>query len=144
MINREQVSLSDHRFQKSVDLLKQAKILLENQMFDGSINRSYYSIFYSIRSILCFVNLDSSKHSGVLALFDRYFVKTKIFEKEFSKIAHTAFDIRQDCDYDDFFYPIIEEASSQYEKAKKFSDEVEEIRLNLIRGQIDLPTVLDN
>lgn len=144
MITKEQISLSDHRFQKSTDSLKQAKILLDNQMFDGSINRSYYSIFYSIRSILCLVNLDSSKHSGVLALFDRYFVKTGIFEKEFSKIAHTAFDVRQDSDYDDFFYPIIEEASSQYKKAKKFIDEIEEIRLNLINGQIDLPTVSDN
>ena len=144
MITREQASLSDHRFQKSVDSLKQAKILLDNLMFDGSINRSYYSIFYSIRSILGLVNLDSSKHSGVLALFDRYFVKTGIFEKEFSKIAHTAFDVRQDSDYDDFFYPVIEEAASQYKKAKKFIDQVYETRLKLTRGQIDLPIVSDN
>lgn len=143
MLTKEQISLSEHRFQKSADSLKQAKLLLDSQMFDGSINRSYYSIFYSIRSILCLVHLDSSKHSGVLALFDRYFVKTEIFEKEFSKIAHTAFDVRQDSDYDDFFYPIQEEASSQYNKAKKFIDMLNEIRLNLISGQIDLPIISD-
>ena len=79
MLTREQISLSEHRFQKSTDSLKQAKILPDNQMFDGSINRSYYSIFYSIRSILGLVHLDSSKHSGVLTLFDKYFVKTGIF-----------------------------------------------------------------
>lgn len=141
MLTKEQISLSEHRFQKSTDSLKQAKILIDNQMFDGSINRTYYSIFYSIRSILALVHLDSSKHSGVLALFDKYFVKTGIFEKEFSKIAHTAFDIRQDSDYDDFFYPIEEDASSQYKKAKKFIDGVEETRINLINGQIDLPVI---
>jgi uncharacterized protein (UPF0332 family) len=141
MLTKKIIELSDFRFQKSQDLLKQARILLDNRMFDGSINRSYYSIFYAIRAILGLVNLDSTKHSGVLALFDRYFVKTGIFDKEYSIIAHTAFDVRQDCDYDDFFYPIEDEAIGQFKKAENFINEVEKVRFGIINSKIELPTI---
>jgi len=141
MLTKESIDLSNQRINKSVNLLEQSKVLLENEMFDGSINRSYYSIFFSIRSILGLVNLDSSKHSGVLALFDKYFVKTRIFNKEFSKIAHTAFDIRQDSDYDDFFYPVKEEANNQFQNAKKFVEEADKIRFDIINGKINLPAI---
>ncbi len=142
MLTPEAINLSDHRFKKSNEALKQAKILLDNLMFDGSINRSYYAIFYSIRSILALTSLDSSKHSGVLSIFDRYFVKTEIFDKQFSKIAHTAFDIRQDSDYEDFFTPVEDEAKSQYLKAELFLLEVDQTRQKIISGQLSLPKVL--
>jgi uncharacterized protein (UPF0332 family) len=143
VLSKEQINLSDLRFKKSKDALTQAKILLDNHMYDGCINRSYYSIFYAIRSLLALINADSSKHSGILALYDKHFVKTGVFRKEFSKIAHTAFDIRQDSDYDDFFYPREEEAGSQYRNTEKFVEEVENIRLAIISNQINLPSNLE-
>lgn len=141
MLTEKIIELSEHRLNKGKDSLKQAKILLAHQMFDGSINRSYYAVFYSIRSILSLVKLDSSKHSGVLSMFDRYFVKTGIFDKQFSKIAHTAFDIRQDSDYEDFYILQEEEAQSQYSDAEKFIVEIENKRLLLIKGEISLPDI---
>lgn len=110
-------------------------------MFDGSINRSYYAIFYSIRSILALIGLDSKKHSGVLSIFDRYFVKMGIFEKKFSRMAHTAFDVRQDCDYEDFFVPSEDDAKTQYSKAEIFVAEIEQKRQKIINKQIILPEV---
>ncbi len=141
MLAPETVNLSNHRLKKSKEALKQANVLLENQMFDGSINRSYYAIFYSIRSILALIGLDSKKHSGVLSIFDRYFVKMGIFEKKFSRMAHTAFDVRQDCDYEDFFVPSEDDAKTQYSKAEIFVAEIEQKRQKIINKQIILPEV---
>jgi hypothetical protein len=42
---------------------------------------------------------ETSKHSGVIALFDRDFVKKGLFSKDFSRWLHAAFDMRQRSDY---------------------------------------------
>ena len=51
MLSKEQISLSDLRIKKSKDALDQASVLLDNQMYDGSINRSYYAIFYAAKAL---------------------------------------------------------------------------------------------
>lgn len=139
MLSKESINLSDIRLKKAQDSLKQSKILLENHMYDGSINRSYYAVFYAVRCLLALIEMDSSKHSGVISLFDRYYVKSNILEKEYSKIAHTTFDIRQDSDYDDFFYPREEEATSQYKNAARFVNEVQRIQIAIVNKELSLP-----
>ncbi len=113
-------------------------------MYDGSINSTYYAIFNAIRSVLSLVKLDSSKHSGVLSLFDKYFVKTGIFDKNYSKVAHSAFDTRQNYDYEDFSIPSEMEASSQFNDAQQFIAEVESKRKKIINGKLDLPDVSED
>ena len=139
MLEKKVIDLSGHRLKKAQSLLKQAEYLLNNQMYDGSINRSYYAIFNAIRSLLSLVKLDSKKHSGTLSLFDRYFVKTALFDKRFSEIAHTAFDSRQDFDYEDFSIPSETEALAQFQNAQQLIAEVEEKRTKLIKGDLSLP-----
>lgn len=139
MLEGKFVDLSDYRLQKAKNLLIQAELLLQNQMFDGSINRSYYAVFNAIRSLLSLVELDSSKHSGALSFFDQYFVKTSLFDKRFSEIAHAAFDIRGDSDYEDFYIPSETEALSQFKDAGTFIAKVEQIREKLIMGHLPLP-----
>ena len=141
MLDQKAIALSEHRFKKAQSLLKQAEYLLKNQMYDGSINRSYYAIFNAIRSLLSLAELESKKHSGTLALFDQYFVKTAIFDKRFSEIAHTAFDSRQDFDYDDFVIPTEPEALSQFQNAQQLIAEVEQKRAKLISGDLSLPEI---
>jgi len=139
MLEEKVIGLSEHRLHKAKSLLRQAEYLLKNQMYDGSINRFYYAIFNAIRSLLSLVELDSKKHSGTLALFDQYFVKTAIFGKRFSEIAHTAFDSRQDFDYEDFSIPSETEALSQFQNAQQLIAEAEEKRTKLINGEVSLP-----
>jgi len=141
MLEKVVMDLSEHRLQKAKSLLKQSEYLLDNQMYDGSINRSYYAIFNAVRSLLSLAKLDSKKHSGVLSLFDRYFVKTAVFDKRFSEIAHTAFDSRQDFDYEDFSIPTEEDARPQLNNARELIAEVERARNDLVNGVIALPEV---
>ena len=141
MIEKFTIDLSDYRMNKAKDLLSQSKLLFDNQKFDGSINRSYYAIFNAIRSLLALVKLDSSKHTGILSYFDRYFVKTEIFEKNYSKITHSAFDTRQDNDYEDFYIPSEEEAEMQLKDAEIFINEIENKKRLLVNQKISLPEI---
>lgn len=116
-------------------------MLLEAASYDGSINRSYYAIFNAIRALLALMRLDSQKHSGVISLFDQYFVKTKICDKQFSQIVHTAFEVRQVSDYEDFNIPTLEQAQLQLDNARKLVQDVELKRKQLINKEIPLPAI---
>ena len=141
MLSQTTIDLSNYRIEKAQDLLNQAELLSANKKFDGSLNRSYHAIFNAMRSLLALVKLDSSTHTGVLSFFDRYFIKTGIIDKEFSKIAHSAFDSRQDSDYEDFYTPSEEDASAQLDKAKAFINEIIIRREKLINEDLDLPAI---
>lgn len=141
MIDATILDLSTHRLNKAKELLNQSEILIKNNGYDGSINRSYYAIFNAIRSLLALINVDSPKHSGVISLFDRYFVKTGIMDKFFSQVVHTAFETRQVTDYEDFYQPSLSQAQQQLDNAKKLIDEFEKKIDLFIQLKIPLPTV---
>jgi len=60
-------------------------------------------MFYAVLSLLAIGEHQVSKHSGVITIFDREFVKKGIFEQELSKWLHEAFDLRQRADYTEMF-----------------------------------------
>jgi len=142
MINKQTQPLSAYRLEKAKTLLTQAELLLKNQQYDGSVNRSYYAIFSAVRSILALVELDSQSHRGVISFFDRYFVKTGLFEKRYSQIVHEAFDSRQDNDYEDFYHPSETEAQEQYDNATQFLQEITHKRELFIQGSLTLPKLI--
>ena len=68
--------------------------------------------------------MDFSKHAGVIAYFQKEYVKTKKFDTKFSKYLQNAFQIRNVCDYDDFYIASKQDAEIQIEQAKEFLDAV--------------------
>ena len=140
MIDEQTQHLATYRLEKAKSLQIQSELLLNNAQYDGSINRSYYAIFNAIRAVLAFLRLDSRRHSGVISYFDLYFVKTGIFEKQYSKIAHTAFDTRQDNDYEDFYEPSEADAQEQHANAMMFIQEVEKKLEQFGNGTLALPS----
>ncbi|NIO04347.1 MAG: HEPN domain-containing protein [Proteobacteria bacterium] len=65
------------------------------------INRAYYAVFYAILALFLHgdIRAKTSKHSGVITVFDRDFVPTGKIGKHYSKILHRMFDARQQSDY---------------------------------------------
>ncbi len=120
MISRQLRLLVAHRLSEAKETLREAKILLDNEAFRGSINRSYYAMFYAAVGLLSIKNLGSSKHSGVMSFFDREFVKTGELSKELSRSFHRAFEERQMSDYGDMLAPDEETAKELIEQAKIF------------------------
>lgn len=118
--------LIKYRLSSAKEKLTSAKLLLEAGLYKDSIGRSYYAIFSAIRAVLAIRQVDFSKHAGVIAYFQKEFIKTGIFDKKYSKYLQQAFQIRNSCDYDDFFIVSKQDAEEQYERAMEILAIIEE------------------
>jgi uncharacterized protein (UPF0332 family) len=128
-LNERTADLVRYRIENSKEKLCSAKILLENSMFKDSISRSYYAMFTAARALLATKHLDSSKHTGVVSLFNRHFVKTGIVTKDLGRMLMKGRDLRQNGDYKDFVETSLEEAQEQYNNAKKFIEQIQDTLL---------------
>jgi len=120
------MDLAMYRIEKSKNDFEASQIMLVNKLYSQSLNRSYYSIFHAVRAILAFEQFDSKKHSGIIAYFNRNFIATNKFDKQFAKILMGAEKIRNKSDYNDFYIASREDAESQIQSAEKFINEMEE------------------
>lgn len=113
--NRRELVL--HRLGKAKERLSSAEILLNNGNLTDSIGRSYYAMFTSVRALLARDGVDFSKHAGVIAYFQKEYIKTGVFDKKYSKYISQAFQIRNNTDYADFFIVSNADAKEQFERA---------------------------
>ncbi|MEI7725987.1 MAG: HEPN domain-containing protein [Bacteroidota bacterium] len=97
---------------------------MEKQLYDQTLNRAYYAIFHAMRAVLALDLFDSKKHSGVIAEFNKRYIKTGIFEIRFGRIVKTAEMLRSESDYKDFFCADAEQALGQVANAREFVREV--------------------
>lgn len=124
--------LCHYRLQKAKKCLESAKVLMKLEDYCSVVNRSYYAIFHCIRSILALEGVDFSKHAGVMAHFQKNYVKSGIFGKEYSKILTEAFEIRSEADYDDYYILSKKEVEEQIQNAQFFLNGIEEYVNNTI------------
>lgn len=94
--------LSQWRLEKAEKTFTEGNQLLGCNSFSGAVNRFYYAAFHAVRALLATKELDSAKHSGVISLFNREFVKTGKISKQSGRVFSTVFNLRSDADYDDF------------------------------------------
>ena len=115
-----------YRFERAKETLQDAHLLFDQGGSLGSvINRSYYAMFYGVLALLTTIGKGSSKHSGVISLFDQYFVKGGKFPKSMSKALHKAFDLRQIGDYRELLELDQEQAEEVLHSADRFVEAVE-------------------
>ena len=114
-----------YRLKTSKETLKSAKILFAAEEYKGANNRAYYAIFHAMRSVLALDGLDSSKHSGIIAIFNEKYVRMGNFEGGISKVIASAYRLRERADYQDFFIVTEQEAVEQIKKAEKILGMVE-------------------
>ena len=94
--------LSKYRYSRSLEEFENAKVMFKIGKYKLTLNRSYYSVFHSIRAVNVLDEFDSSKHSGVIAHFNQFHVKNGDFPKEASKIIKSLSEMREHADYEDF------------------------------------------
>lgn len=117
--------LAKYRLEKAREDLARAKREFDAADYKLALNRSYYAIFHAIRAVNILDEFDSSKHSGVIAHFNRYHVKNNDFPSDVSKKIASAMIVRQASDYDDFFIATKKEAEKQVEVANEIVSLVE-------------------
>ena len=119
-------ALSKYRLEKARQLLQSADMLMNmTKDYNSVVNRCYYAIFHSVRSILALERKDFEKHSAVISYFRRMYIKTSIISVDASDILGEAFNSRNESDYKDFFEVSREQAEQQLCNAKRFMEIVE-------------------
>jgi len=79
--------------------LQVARELLDKEYYDVSASRAYYAAFYAASALLLNEGLDTSKHSGVIALIHQHFVKSGKLNKEQGRNLNWLFELRSVGDY---------------------------------------------
>ena len=115
-----------YRLQQAEESLSEAELLFSAGKYRGAINRGYYALFYSVLALLLEAGKSSSKHSGVISLFDEHFVKNGIFSKEMSRALHQAFELRLLSDYRELVKFDRKEVQELIKSAKDFTGKVRE------------------
>lgn len=126
MYSKERIDLSLYRLSKAEQYLEDAQRTLKLEMYDTSANRSYYAIFHAARAVLALDGLDFKKHSGVISNFQMRYIKTGIFDKQLSNIIKSAFSLRTESDYEDFYVISKAEVEQQVKEAEIFYNAVKE------------------
>ncbi|HLA08826.1 MAG TPA: HEPN domain-containing protein [Anaerolineales bacterium] len=123
----EKKALIQYRMKRARSTLRASQLLYKQGGDSASIiNRAYYAMFYAALALLVTIGQESSKHQGVLALFDQHFIKPKILPKEMGKFLHHAFDTRQIGDYEEEAELTKEQAFQILESAIQFINSIEE------------------
>ena len=118
-IDEKRKLLAQHRLQQAAESLQEAQYLFAGGKSLRSVaNRIYYSMFYSVLALLIYESYESSKHSGVLAYFNKKFVKGGLFSQSLGRSLNKAFELRQRGDYREYFEltkdqvePLLDEAT---------------------------------
>ena len=117
--------LAGYRMERAKEMLSAAEDNLKISQYKTSLNRSYYAIFHAMRAMNILKGFDSSKHSGVIAYFNKEYIKEGIMDKELSVIIKSSSFLREKSDYDDFFIVGRTETENQLASAKVFLEAVE-------------------
>lgn len=128
MTSEEREEYVMFRIESAHQTFKAARMLFENEFWNSSVNRLYYSLFYAVNALLVANEIQTKTHSTVKGQFSLHFVKTGMFEKKYGKLMNTLFDWRQRGDYENLFY-------YDKESIEPLIDEVEEM-IRMIDEQI--------
>ncbi len=116
-------ALFSYRLKQAEETLLDAEKMLQAGLSPRSIiNRTYYSAFYAVLALFLKtdINLKTSKHAGVLSIFDREFVHTGRIDKSYSRMLHKMFNARQESDYKELVELSLEDAAEFVELAREF------------------------
>ena len=94
--------LSRHRLVRAEAACREGDLLANQAAFSGAVNRYYYAAFHAARALLATRGVDSSRHAGVIALFQQHFVKTGDFSSEVARALPRSFEKRLSSDHSDF------------------------------------------
>jgi uncharacterized protein (UPF0332 family) len=113
------------RLEQARESLKEAETLKNNGLFRGTINRAYYAMFYAVMALAAQKDYVATKHSGMIAFFDKEFIKAGVFPAELSRSLHLGFDRRQSNDYGEVWAVAEEDASAGLDQAIAFVETIE-------------------
>lgn len=117
--------LAGYRIERAKEMFAAAEGNLKIGQYKTALNRSYYAVFHAMRAANILKGFDSSKHSGVIAFFNKEYLKEGILDRKLQIIIKNSSFLREKSDYDDFFIASKKDAEMQLEGAREFLGAVE-------------------
>ncbi len=65
--------------------MKAATILMREEEYRGANNRAYYAIYHAVSAVLALDGKSYKRHKDTLANFNKDYIKTEIFSKNFGR-----------------------------------------------------------
>jgi uncharacterized protein (UPF0332 family) len=110
---------------RSRETLEAARILAREGFRPEAISRAYYAMFYSARALLMSRGIVQHKHSAVLAVIGREFVRSGLIDQSLHRALLDAFRDRQASDYVLDAEPTTAAVARRIEQAAELADAVE-------------------
>jgi len=123
-------TIFSYRMTQAEETLAEAIKMQESEFSPRSIiNRSYYSMFYAVLALFIHSNTPhkTSKHSGVIGIFNKEFIHTGKLDARFAKMFYELFDERMELDYRDFAQVSEEDARNAVLSAQEFVSAIKKL-----------------
>lgn len=121
MTDREE--LFRYRLGQATETLAEAeRMMAEGFSPRSAVNRAYYAMFYALLALFLRFEIScrTSKHSGVISIFDREVVRPGQMDPRFSRMIHRLFDLRQKADYKELVNIESQEAAEAVAQSREF------------------------
>lgn len=105
-MNTPREELVRYRMERAWETLEEAQLMFTSNYLHGAANRLYYACFYAVCAMLAHHEMSSSKHGGVMALFNQHFVKENKFPLSLGKFYAKVYNNRTEGDYADMLSEI--------------------------------------
>ncbi|MBI4974903.1 MAG: HEPN domain-containing protein [Candidatus Omnitrophica bacterium] len=119
-------SLLSYRLKQAEETLLDAERMHKEGNFSprSITNRAYYSMFYAVLALFLKTGIDikTSKHIGVISIFDKELIKTGKIDMHYSAILHKMFNVRQKVDYKEFVEISNDDVGEHVKLAREFFD----------------------
>ena len=114
-----------YRLEKSLRTYNEAVGSIANGYVETAANRLYYAAYYAVSALLVSYKYEASTHNGVIQMFGKAFIKSKVLERRYGTIFNQLFSLRMTGDYEDRrFLDIEEDVKPLIEPTKELIDVV--------------------
>lgn len=100
MNNLPDIDVIENIIFKCNEKLTIARELLTLNHYDDAVSRAYYAVFHIMTAVLFVNKLTFSSHKEIIGAFNKEFIRTGKFPKNFSEKIKKLFERRQIGDYD--------------------------------------------
>jgi uncharacterized protein (UPF0332 family) len=108
------------KIDKAKSLMDEVEILLENNFYNTTVSRLYYSCFHATKALLLTKELIPKTHSGVISNLHKYFVAEGNFDNNHAAFFARLMKERIENDYNDFIIERLEEIEPYIKPAKEY------------------------
>lgn len=119
-MDERRIALARYRLDKASKCIGTAKENVTANDYESAANRSYYAMFHTVRAILALEGVDFKSHMQVIGYFRKQYIKSGVFDTEYSDYLGDAFNIRGKSDYEDYYVISKNDVEQQIDNAESF------------------------